>query len=129
MWMPRIPAEYERVCGTARAAELASSLSALSAGPAAPQQMAGDERDDDHRGRDQRVVGVAGDVAVYRADVAAGQVAHADPGPRPQRGTERVERQEAQPGHAGDAGHDPVGLASPLDEPGHGDEPGAVAVE
>ena len=43
----------------------------LLASPAAAQQMAGDESDDDHPGRDQRVIGVAGDVAVNAVDVAA----------------------------------------------------------
>ncbi len=63
----------------------------LFASPAAAQQMAGDESEYDHPGHDQRVIGVAGDVAVDRVDVAAGQVADADPGPHPQRGAERVE--------------------------------------
>lgn len=101
----------------------------LPAGPAAAQQMAGDESDDDDPGRDHRVKGVAGDVAVDRADVAAGQVAQADPGPHPQRGAERVEGQETPPVQAGEAGHDPVHLAQSLDEPGHRDDPGAVPVE
>jgi hypothetical protein len=91
--------------------------------------MAGDEGDDGHRGRDQHVEGVAGDVAVDRADVAAGQVAQADPGSRPQRGAEGVEGQETPPVQAGDPGHDPVGLAQSLDEPGQRDDPGAVPVE
>jgi formiminotetrahydrofolate cyclodeaminase len=81
------------------------------AGPAAAQQMAGDESEYDHHGHDQRVVGVAGDVTVNRVDVAAGQVADTDPGPHPQRGAERVEDEETQPAHAADAGDDPVRLA------------------
>ena len=68
----------------------------LLAGPAAAQQMAGDESEYDHPGRDQRVMGVAGDVAVNRVNAAAGQVADADPGSHPQRGAEHVEDEETK---------------------------------
>jgi len=88
-----------------------------------------DERQEQYRQRDQRVQGVLRDVVVDRADVVAGQVAEAHPGPHPQSGAECVEDQETPPVHAADAGDDSVGLAQALNEPRDHNNPRAVVIE
>jgi hypothetical protein len=96
---------------------------------AAPQDVPDDERRDQYHHRDQRVVGVGGDVVVDRVDVIAGRIADGHPGPHPQRGTDGVEEQETPPVHTADAGDDSVRLAQALDEPRNHDDLAAVPVE
>ena len=99
------------------------------AASAAPPEPPGDIADEQHRQRDEHVVGVEIYVVVDRGDVVAGEVAEADPGPHPQSGAEGVEGEETQPVHAGDAGDDPVRLAQALDEARERDDYGAAPVE
>src|SRR5882724_6090464 len=96
---------------------------------AAAQQVARDQRDDDHPEADEQVQREALDDVVDRGDVGAGQVAQRHPQSDPQCRAQRIEREKTAPRHAGDTGDDAIRLTQPLDEPGDGDDFAAVPGE
>src|ERR1039457_362921 len=108
---------------------LALALAVAAAAAAAAQRIAGDEAHDENGQGDQCVERVPRGVLVDHRDATAREIPHGRPHCHPGDGANGVAGQKQRPAHAGDAGHQPDGLAQPLDKTGHHDHEPAAPVD